>query len=102
MYIVGSVLGQFAVHIVSLIYISNYVKSIEPHEKVIDLEKEFKPSLLNSAIYLLQLIQQISTFAINYQGMLNEKILLFRVFLLFSIVYVCQDKIECHSLFCPY
>jgi len=70
MYIVGSVLGQFAVHIVSLIYISNYVKSIEPHEKVVDLEKEFKPSLLNSAIYLLQLIQQISTFAINYQGML--------------------------------
>lgn len=34
----------------------------------IDLEGEFSPSLLNSAVYLLQLIQQISTFAINYQG----------------------------------
>ncbi len=34
----------------------------------VDLEREFSPSLLNSAIYLLQLIQQISTFAINYQG----------------------------------
>src|ERR1700761_4974179 len=34
----------------------------------VDLEGEFEPSLLNSAIYLLQLIQQISTFAINYQG----------------------------------
>jgi cation-transporting ATPase 13A1 len=33
-----------------------------------DLEAEFKPSLLNSAVYLLQLIQQISTFAVNYQG----------------------------------
>lgn len=33
-----------------------------------DVESEFAPSLLNSAIYLLQLIQQISTFAINYQG----------------------------------
>lgn len=33
-----------------------------------DAETEFEPSLLNSAIYLLQLIQQISTFAINYQG----------------------------------
>jgi cation-transporting ATPase 13A1 len=32
------------------------------------LEGEFEPSLLNSAVYLLQLIQQISTFAINYQG----------------------------------
>lgn len=34
----------------------------------IDLEGEFEPSLLNSAIYLLQLIQEISTFSINYQG----------------------------------
>lgn len=34
----------------------------------VNLEAEFSPSLLNSAVYLLQLIQQISTFAINYQG----------------------------------
>ncbi|KAF3915613.1 hypothetical protein ABW21_db0208102 [Orbilia brochopaga] len=67
-YIIGSVLGQFAVHIVSLVYISNYVKAIEPHERPKDLEKDFQPSLLNSAIYLISLIQQISTFAINYQG----------------------------------
>ena len=67
-YIIGSVLGQFAVHIVTLIYISNYVQRIEPRKPDIDLEGEFEPSLLNSAVYLLQLIQQISTFAINYQG----------------------------------
>ncbi len=34
----------------------------------VDLEAEFAPSLLNSAVYLLQLIQHISTFAVNYQG----------------------------------
>ncbi|KAL2834866.1 hypothetical protein BDW59DRAFT_155686 [Aspergillus cavernicola] len=67
-YIIGSVLGQFAIHIATLIYISNYVYSIEPRQSDIDLEGEFEPSLLNSAIYLLQLIQQISTFSINYQG----------------------------------
>ncbi|KAA8894991.1 putative cation transporting ATPase [Sphaerosporella brunnea] len=67
-YIIGSVLGQFAVHIVSLIYISRYVAVLEPKNPDVDLEGEFSPSLLNSAIYLLQLIQQISTFAINYQG----------------------------------
>lgn len=78
-------LGQFAIHIVTLIYLSNYVYSIEPYVSLfklcqgilltfprrksdIDLEGEFEPSLLNSAIYLLQLIQQISTFSINYQG----------------------------------
>lgn len=37
-------------------------------DESIDLDGDFTPSLLNSAVYLLQLIQQISTFAINYQG----------------------------------
>ncbi|EAW09940.1 ion-transporting P-type ATPase SPF1 [Aspergillus clavatus NRRL 1] len=67
-YIIGSVLGQFAIHIATLIYLSNYVYSVEPRKPDVDLEGEFEPSLLNSAIYLLQLIQQISTFSINYQG----------------------------------
>jgi len=44
------------------------VQRTEPKNSDVDLEGEFEPSLLNSAIYLLQLIQQISTFAINYQG----------------------------------
>lgn len=32
------------------------------------MEGEFEPSLLNSAVYLIQLSMQVSTFAINYQG----------------------------------
>jgi len=68
-YIIGSILGQFAVHIGTLIYIARLSEKIEPRSRDdVDLEAEFSPSLLNSAIYLLQLIQQISTFAINYQG----------------------------------
>lgn len=35
---------------------------------LIDLEAKFEPSLLNTAIYLLGLSQQVSTFAINFQG----------------------------------
>ena len=42
--------------------------SIVPASDDVDLEGEFEPSLLNSAVYLMQLIQQVSTFAINYQG----------------------------------
>lgn len=68
MYILGSVLGQFAIHCATLIYLSNYVYGVEPHNEEVDLEGEFEPSLLNSAVYLMQLIQQVSTFAINYQG----------------------------------
>jgi cation-transporting ATPase 13A1 len=67
-YIMGSILGQFAVHIATLIYITSRVYELEPREGEIDLEAEFEPSLLNTAIYLLQLAQQVSTFAVNYQG----------------------------------
>lgn len=35
---------------------------------VVDLDAKFEPSLLNTAIYLLGLSQQVSTFAINFQG----------------------------------
>ncbi|KAG2230466.1 hypothetical protein INT48_003014 [Thamnidium elegans] len=66
-YIILSVLGQFAIHIVSLVYINALAKSLET-QKEVDLEGEFEPSLLNSAIYLIQLSMQVSTFAINYQG----------------------------------
>lgn len=67
-YIIGSILGQFAIHIVTLIYIARFCDKLEPRSEMVDLEAEFTPSLLNSAVYLLQLIQQISTFAVNYQG----------------------------------
>jgi cation-transporting ATPase 13A1 len=33
------------------------------------LDAPFKPNLLNSGVYLVSLIMQISTFAINYQGL---------------------------------
>lgn len=68
MYIIGSILAQFAVHCATLIFISQYIQRTHPKEPKIDLEAKFEPSLLNSGIYLLQLTQQISTFSINYQG----------------------------------
>lgn len=68
-YIMGSILGQFAVHIVTLVYITREIYILEPREPQIDLEKEFAPSLLNTGMFLLNLAQQVSTFAVNYQGL---------------------------------
>lgn len=67
-YIMGLILGQFAVHITTLVYITREIYIREPREPLVDLEKEFAPLLLNTGIFLLQLAQQVLTFAVNYQG----------------------------------
>ncbi|EJD45106.1 hypothetical protein AURDEDRAFT_114214 [Auricularia subglabra TFB-10046 SS5] len=66
-YVVLSVLLQFAIHIAALLYITDLSNKNEERGPI-DLEAKFEPSLLNSAIYLLGLSQQVSTFAINFQG----------------------------------
>ncbi|TFK47374.1 hypothetical protein OE88DRAFT_1706075 [Heliocybe sulcata] len=67
LYVLSSVLLQFALHIVSMIYITQLSYANEERGPI-DLDAKFEPSLLNTAIYLLGLAQQVSTFAINYQG----------------------------------
>lgn len=66
-YVLLSVLLQFALHIATLVYITNLSHSYEQMGPI-DLEAKFEPSLLNTAIYLLGLSQQVSTFTINFQG----------------------------------
>jgi len=83
-YVLLSVLLQFGLHIATLVYITNLSYVFEPYVSFgtisddlltqvprrtgpIDLEAKFAPSLLNTAIYLLGLSQQVSTFTINFQ-----------------------------------
>ncbi|RMX78290.1 hypothetical protein D0869_09206 [Hortaea werneckii] len=102
-YIIPSVLGQFAVHIATLIYISEFVHNFEEKKdrSQIDLEGEFEPSLLNSAIYLLQLIQQISTFAINYQGRPFRESIRENKGMFYGIVLVTGVAFCCATEFVP-
>jgi magnesium-transporting ATPase (P-type) len=65
-YVLLSVLAQFAVHIIFLVYVTGLAKSLEDRGEI-DLEKKFEPTLLNTAIYLLGLSQQVSTFVLNFQ-----------------------------------
>ncbi|KAI9726714.1 MAG: hypothetical protein M1834_008649 [Cirrosporium novae-zelandiae] len=100
-YIIGSILGQFAIHIITLIYISDYVYKTEPLKDDVDLEGEFEPSLLNSAIYLLQLIQQISTFAINYQGRPFRESIRENRGMYWGLVLVAGVSFSCSTEFIP-
>lgn len=67
----------------------------------IDLEAEFAPSLLNSAVYLLQLIQQISTFAVNYQGRPFRESLSENRGMFYGIVGVTGIAFACSTEFIP-
>lgn len=100
-YIIGSILGQFAIHIVTLIYIARYCDKLAPRDSNIDLEGEFEPSLLNSAVYLLQLIQQISTFAINYQGRPFREALSENKGMYYGILGVSAVAFSCSTEFIP-
>lgn len=68
-YIVLSVLGQAAVHVGALVYIrAEAIRASKDLDENIDLDAEFQPNVLNSAVYLISLVMQIATFGINYQG----------------------------------
>ena len=83
-YVFLSILLQFAIHIVSMVYITNLSKANEEcvpfivicqianrmsasRRGSINLEAKFEPNLRNTTIYLIGLSQQVSTFAINFQ-----------------------------------
>lgn len=68
---------------------------------MVDLEAEFTPSLLNSAVYLLQLIQQISTFAVNYQGRPFRESLSENRGMFWGIIGVTGIAFACSTEFIP-
>uniref|UniRef100_A0A915ENS9 Cation-transporting ATPase 13A1 n=1 Tax=Ditylenchus dipsaci TaxID=166011 RepID=A0A915ENS9_9BILA len=58
---------QFAVHFSCLVFVVQQAHLIEPRKEKPDLESEFKPNLLNSAVYVMSMALQVSTFAVNYR-----------------------------------
>lgn len=100
-YIMGSILGQFAVHIATLIYVTNRVYELEPAAEKIDLEAKFNPSLLNTAIYILQLAQQVSTFVVNYQGRPFRQSLRENKGMYYGLLGVSALALACSTEFVP-
>lgn len=68
---------------------------------MVDLEADFQPSLLNSAVYLLQLIQQISTFAVNYQGRPFRESISENKGMFYGILAVTAVAFSCSTEFIP-
>lgn len=69
-YTIMTVLFQFFIHFGCLIFLVKEATARAPinKDKFSELESEFKPSLLNSTVYIISMALQVSTFAINYKG----------------------------------
>lgn len=66
-YVFLSLLGQFAIHLLYLIF---SVKEAEKHmpEECIEPDSEFHPNLVNTVSYMVSMMLQVATFAVNYMG----------------------------------
>lgn len=66
-YVFLSLLGQFSLHILFLI---SSVKEAEKYmpEECIEPDSEFHPNLVNTVSYMVGLMLQVATFAVNYMG----------------------------------
>uniref|UniRef100_A0A0K0F7K8 Cation-transporting ATPase n=1 Tax=Strongyloides venezuelensis TaxID=75913 RepID=A0A0K0F7K8_STRVS len=89
---------QFCVHFFCLLYIVDLASTYEqPIEKVTS-ETKFKPSLLNSSVYLLGMTLQISTFVVNYRGrpfmesLFENKPLLYSIIAATSVVFTLASN----------
>ncbi|XP_076753737.1 endoplasmic reticulum transmembrane helix translocase [Xylocopa sonorina] len=107
LYTIVTVLLQFAVHFVSLVYLVREATLLSPKSDKLaailapsnasnasmalnasytDEEDTFEPNLLNSTVYIIAMAIQISTFAINYRGHPYMESLLQNKSLLYSLI----------------
>ncbi|KAK9683212.1 hypothetical protein RND81_10G123600 [Saponaria officinalis] len=66
-YVFLSLLGQFAMHILFLIFAVKEAEKYMP-EECIEPDSEFHPNLVNTVSYMVGLMLQVATFAVNYMG----------------------------------
>lgn len=66
-YVFLSLMGQFAVH---LLFLISSVKEAEKYmpEECIEPDSDFHPNLVNTVSYMVSMMIQVATFAVNYMG----------------------------------
>ncbi|KAJ4779402.1 Cation-transporting ATPase [Rhynchospora pubera] len=66
-YVLLSLLGQFAMHLFFLMSAVNEASKYMP-EECIEPDSEFHPNLVNTVSYMVNMMIQVATFAVNYMG----------------------------------
>ncbi|KAK4833823.1 hypothetical protein QYF36_011922 [Acer negundo] len=67
LYVFLSLMGQFAIH---LFFLMSSVKEAEKYmpEECIEPDSQFHPNLVNTVSYMVSMMLQVATFAVNYMG----------------------------------
>jgi manganese-transporting P-type ATPase len=63
-----SLLGQFAIHLTTMVLLVQAAKSHLPPDYTADLDGHFKPGILNTVVFLVSSVQQVTVFFVNLQG----------------------------------
>lgn len=63
-----SLLGQFSIHLTTMMVAVHGAKKHLPLDYEINLDGEFKPGILNTVVFLVSNVQQVTVFVVNLQG----------------------------------
>ena len=63
-----SLLGQFTIHLGTMMIAVYFAKKHLPPDHEVDLDGQFKPGILNTVVFLVSNVQQVTVFVVNLQG----------------------------------
>ena len=63
-----SLLGQFAIHLTTMVIAVHFAKKEIGDEFEVNLDGAFKPGILNTVVFLVSNVQQVTVFVVNLQG----------------------------------
>jgi manganese-transporting P-type ATPase len=64
-----SILGQFVIHLICLIYTLQLCDPyVLPDDVTMSADGKFYPNIVNSAVFLLSAVMQVNNFVVNYRG----------------------------------
>jgi manganese-transporting P-type ATPase len=63
-----SLLGQFTIHLTTMMLAVYFAKKHLPPDYEVDLDGQFKPGILNTVVFLVSNVQQVTVFVVNLQG----------------------------------
>lgn len=96
-----SIVGQFVLHLGTLYILVKECKKIMPPDTRPEFMKEFKPSLLNSVVFLVSAVQQVSVFVVNLKGPPFMGGLVENSPLLWSLTFTFVGTFMCASEYIP-